>query len=198
MSCFNIENKHGNLVAKQVINSIKALHAIENVTTPANMSVNQFLLEAKEAIEGVDLGESNGESKKSPMSAKTFLNRILGCPVDIQNSIFNYFDSALEKEIATAKREGRYENGVENIDLSKRDIIEKKVDVIKLKDNRQISFNKLRVKDGMTFKEAFGIHERNKDTHLNGFYYARYGNYTYVPVLMVRASNGKKNFNRKP
>ncbi len=37
---------------------------------------------------------------------KTFLNRLLGCSVEIQNAIFEYFGSAMENEKILAKREG--------------------------------------------------------------------------------------------
>ena len=85
----------------QVISSIKNSHFLENVRVPLNYSQVQFLAEAKIALQGVDLMKAD---KK--LEVKTFLNRLLGCPVEIQNSIFEYFGSAMENEKILAKREG--------------------------------------------------------------------------------------------
>jgi len=43
---------------------------------------------------------------------KTFLNRILGMEVTMQNALFEYFSSTMQHFIAVAKREGRLESGI--------------------------------------------------------------------------------------
>ena len=86
----------------QVISSIMQLSFLDNVNVPLNFSRDQFLTEAKEALKNVDLMTVD---KRFPV--KTFLNRLLGCQVEIQNAIYEYFGSALENEIILAKREGK-------------------------------------------------------------------------------------------
>jgi hypothetical protein len=86
----------------QVISSIMHLSFLDNVNVPLNYSRGQFLTEARDALTNVDLMTVD---KKFPV--KTFLNRLLGCPVEIQNAIYEYFGSALENEIILAKREGK-------------------------------------------------------------------------------------------
>ena len=85
----------------QVIDSIMHLDFLENVQIPSNYFQAQFLAKAKQALQDVDLMMLD---KK--FEVKTFLNRLLGCPVEIQNSIFEYFGSAMENEKILAKREG--------------------------------------------------------------------------------------------
>ncbi len=46
---------------------------------------------------------------------RRFLNRILGLPVSRQNLLFNYFFATLAAEVAAAKAEGRYSEGVSDI-----------------------------------------------------------------------------------
>jgi hypothetical protein len=46
---------------------------------------------------------------------RRFLNRILGLPVARQNLLFGYFFSTLAAEVAAARAEGRYSEGVSDI-----------------------------------------------------------------------------------
>lgn len=41
-----------------------------------------------------------------------FLNRILGLEVDLQNSLFRYFNDTMDAVIKQAKRSGRYDSGI--------------------------------------------------------------------------------------
>ena len=42
----------------------------------------------------------------------TFLNRILGIEVEVQNSLFDYFTQTLEAVCRKARRDGRWDNGI--------------------------------------------------------------------------------------
>jgi hypothetical protein len=81
---------------------------------------------------------------------------------------------------------------VENVDFSLKDIINITNDRFSLKDNRMIYFKTFEIKNGMNFKEAFGIFERNNVTgNINGFYYRRYGWNAQIPHLAIKSSTGK-------
>lgn len=56
------------------------------------------------AASGKDLGD-----------VRRFLNRILGLPLFRQNLLFNYFAASLAAEIAAARAEGRYSEGVSDL-----------------------------------------------------------------------------------
>jgi hypothetical protein len=189
LSCFNIENKFGNKVVKKLVTSLLSSTLIHNVKMDFlhTYSQSEFSINAKSALIGVELTSA----ANPPLLVNKFLNRLLGCEVEIQNLIFKYFESALETEILTAKREGSFDNGVENIDLTLKEILNKKCETFKLKDHRNIYFHSFNIKDGMSFKEVFAIHEKNKSADkLNGFYYQRYGVHANMPMLAIKSSTG--------
>lgn len=49
---------------------------------------------------------------------RRFLNRLLGLPLGRQNLLFNYFAATLAAEIAAAKAEGRYSEGVSDLQVN--------------------------------------------------------------------------------
>lgn len=71
---------------------------IQDRTKDVNSSTNSSTPAAK------DLGD-----------VRRFLNRLLGLPLGKQNLLFNYFAATLAAEIAAAKAEGRYSEGVSDI-----------------------------------------------------------------------------------
>lgn len=48
---------------------------------------------------------------------RRFLNRLLGLPLGRQNLLFNYFAATLAAEIGAAKAEGRYSEGVSDLQV---------------------------------------------------------------------------------
>ena len=73
----------------------------------------------REAMINADLIKSEKRSahflaveKGSLASMSRFLNRLLGLPVELQNSVFSYFSDTLLAVIAEAKRCGKYEGGI--------------------------------------------------------------------------------------
>ena len=94
-------------------------------------------------------------------TVKTFLNRILGCEVKIQNKLFDYFVAVLNSEIDLAKKENRYDEGINEIDLTKKDIIGETSETFLLKDDREVSLHTIQVKAGMPWSEVFELYEKN-------------------------------------
>jgi hypothetical protein len=45
-------------------------------------------------------------------SINKFLNRLLGCPVELQNAIFTFFSDVLAAVILEAKRTGKWDMGI--------------------------------------------------------------------------------------
>lgn len=58
---------------------------------------------------------SSTPAAKDLGDVRRFLNRLLGLPLGKQNLLFNYFAATLAAEIAAAKAEGRYSEGVSDI-----------------------------------------------------------------------------------
>jgi hypothetical protein len=62
-------------------------------------------------------GPTQGMTKKARDvgDVRRFLNRLLGLPVGVQSLLFNYFNATLQAEIAAAKREGRFTEGLADL-----------------------------------------------------------------------------------
>ena len=76
-----------------------------------------FMRDAREALLGVGmivLNKSNNTAypDKDYNSINKFLNRLLGCPVELQNALFTYFSSVLAAVILEAKRTGKWDMGI--------------------------------------------------------------------------------------
>ena len=50
--------------------------------------------------------------ERESLNMSRFLNRLLGLPVDLQNSVFSYFADTLVAIIVDAKRLGRWDGGI--------------------------------------------------------------------------------------
>ena len=150
-----------------------------------------FFSEAKQALNGVDLNPFLSKAAKK-ITVKTFLNRLLGCNVEIQNALFNYFESALEAEIALAKKEGRFDEGINDMDLSNRDILKHFIEEYTLKDKRKVDLHFICVKVGLPWHLCEEIYKKNitDGVNKNGFYYPYEGKYYDVPYLAVQSSTG--------
>ena len=77
------------------------------------------IADAREAMINADMLKLNKGSShqvimenESLITMPRFLNRLLGLPVDLQNSVFSYFADTLHAIIAIAKRRGEYDGGI--------------------------------------------------------------------------------------
>ena len=78
-----------------------------------------YIADAREAMINADMLKLNKRfshqvilEKESLITMPRFLNRLLGLPVDLQNSVFSYFADTLHAIIAIAKRSGKYDGGI--------------------------------------------------------------------------------------
>ncbi|KAH8374146.1 hypothetical protein KR200_000653, partial [Drosophila serrata] len=116
LSQFNIDNKYGRQALETVMRTIMGYEA-PLVPPPTDYS-GEFFKDIAGALVGVGI-IVNTESHPGVLSLdkdynniSKFLNRILGCPVDLQNRLFKYFTDTMTAIIQQAKRGGRFDLGI--------------------------------------------------------------------------------------
>lgn len=116
LSQFNIDNKYGRQALETVMRTIMGY---ETPLVPPPTDYNgEFFKDIAGALVGVGI-IVNSESHPGVLSLdkdynniSKFLNRILGCPVDLQNRLFKYFTDTMTAIINQAKRGGRFDLGI--------------------------------------------------------------------------------------
>ena len=124
LSRFNIDNKYGRVALENVIKSICGLEK-PLAKIPSSYCGDNFFADARLALNGVGIINlttnklPNGTQQvinafpdKDYTNINKFLNRLLGCPVNLQNAIFNYFSDVLAAVILDAKRTGKWDMGI--------------------------------------------------------------------------------------
>ncbi|KAH8331899.1 hypothetical protein KR067_001921, partial [Drosophila pandora] len=116
LSQFNIDNKYGRQALETVMRTIMGYES-PLVPPPTDYS-GEFFKDIAGALVGVGI-IVNSESHPGVLSLdkdynniSKFLNRILGCPVDLQNRLFKYFTDTMTAIILQAKRGGRFDLGI--------------------------------------------------------------------------------------
>ena len=75
-----------------------------------------FRVRAREALNGMALGLGNLQKIGSGAERlKRFMNRILGCSLDVQDEMFNFFSQLMEHFIEQDKLIGKYEEGISDV-----------------------------------------------------------------------------------
>ena len=115
LSRFNIDNKYGRSALENVIRSICNLEK-PMAKIPKNYAGN-FMKDARDALLGVGMIICNPISNsfypdKDYNNINKFLNRLLGCPVHLQNALFTFFSDVLSAVILDAKRNGKWDMGI--------------------------------------------------------------------------------------
>ncbi|RNA15152.1 strawberry notch-like isoform X1, partial [Brachionus plicatilis] len=136
---------------------------------------------AREALHGVGMIVSNKKGSAYPEkdynNINKFLNRLLGCPVNLQNAIFTFFSDVLTTVILQAKRSGKWDMGI--MDLGSNNEIatrkETKFYVLNNKSDtcRKVELHTVLVERGINWEKALEIYRQNlKNSSSNeiGFY----------------------------
>ena len=161
-----------NQAVQSVVGSLKTSQLLDNVAPPPQHQSEVY----RDALEGIDMGFKTAATTRPVTSVKLFLNRLLGCTCTIQNEIFEYFERALEAEIILAKKEARFEECINEFDLSSKEIVSNVTNSYLLSDSRTIQLSRMLVRLGMNWDEASDLYTKtNADDGLNGFYYPTFG-----------------------
>ncbi|KPM11668.1 strawberry notch-like protein [Sarcoptes scabiei] len=122
LSQFNIDTKYGRQALEMIMKHISGNFAdVKPVVPVPDTYSGDFIEDCREGLAGVGLITIDRKTglivlDKDYANINKFLNRILGLEVELQNSLFRYFNDTMETLIKQAKRSGRYDSGI--IDLS--------------------------------------------------------------------------------
>ena len=111
LSQFNIDTKYGRSALESSMRAIME-YEIPLVASP----YKDFFFEIRRALIGVAMITEDPSGyqilEKDYNNMSKFMNRILGLPVELQNTLFKYFTDTLDAVIAQAKKAGRYDLGI--------------------------------------------------------------------------------------
>jgi len=128
LSRFNIDNKYGRLALDSTFKSIMGYEA--PIVPPPSDYEGDFFKDIADGLVGVGLITQDDNNRgvltldKGYNDMSKFLNRILGMPVRQQNLLFKYFTDTLNSIIDTAKKTGRYDQGILDVGLTAEDHVE--------------------------------------------------------------------------
>ncbi|EFX68493.1 hypothetical protein DAPPUDRAFT_114526 [Daphnia pulex] len=81
---FNVETEYGQAAVKAILEAVMGRNINPIVSPPADYE-GKFFRDAKVGLENVGITDSND------INVTVFLNRLLGMPVDLQKTLFQYF-----------------------------------------------------------------------------------------------------------
>ncbi|XP_017146196.1 protein strawberry notch isoform X2 [Drosophila miranda] len=161
LSQFNIDNKYGRQALETVMRTIMGYEA--PLVPPPTDYNGEFFKDIAGALVGVGI-IVNSESNPGVLSLdkdynniSKFLNRILGCPVDLQNRLFKYFTDTMTAIINQAKRGGRFDLGIVDLGAAGENVIRVRLIRFMRKHATGVAPTELhtvRVERGMIWQEA--------------------------------------------
>ena len=184
LSQFNFDSTYGKMALKTLYANIVQLsfpsgvsfaEVIEGSETGKSYSLDEFLKIMRECVikmDVIDLNLLGASVKQVDMhNVPKFLNRILGLSVEKQNLIFSYFFETMKALIRSAKRDGRYCEGLTDVKGSSITLL-KEPDIVFSNSQHSTSVTKhvtLCIDRGISWDKAmefYGNHSGKND----GFY----------------------------
>lgn len=133
--------------------------------------------DARTALAGVGLIQLDASSPGQAWPDKDFnqinrfLNRLLGCPVLLQNAIFQFFSDVMAAVILEAKRNGRWDLGI--LDLGSNDENQDAPDLVETRlftlshncettSRRVVEMHTVLVERGLTWEKAVNMYDESR------------------------------------
>jgi hypothetical protein len=225
---FNFDNSYGKQALKNLYNGVMREtlpHGVtlEGICKTAGLSEGEvptpetFHGEMKEAV--LLLGVASGSIdtfvvvfEKELKDVSRFLNRVLGLRIHLQNLLFAYFVECTQVVVAQAKLEGRYSEGVTDIQASSVTLARPPQEVFAVSGiNKPSTMHTHVILDrGVTWEAANRLLEESPSHEDNGFYRSKreqFGRNLYLLALqkdtaphlfhLIRPNTGRSYFEEK-
>ncbi|PIK62947.1 hypothetical protein BSL78_00074 [Apostichopus japonicus] len=194
---FNFDTVYGRNALKTMYNSIlyRQLPAGVNLEKilGKDQGFDEFIIQMQECLVLMGILETmNSHSIKDAYikDVSKFLNRILGLKVKKQNMIFNFFYECMQANIAAAKKEGRYSEGLLDITASSINIVGQPTEVFK-DANKSTPTRHVSLTVDRAFLEMAVERLKTLEGNRNGFYMSRQERFGRHLVLLATKKGEK-------
>ena len=157
----------GKAVPDFIVDAFPGMRPADSITT--------FLEEARRALDAAGFCQS--QYAKSNSKLKTFLNRVLGVSLELQNVIFRYFMHLMTERINKDKNSGEYQEGIVDIAgsvievMKEQDLFEcprtgAKTTRVLLRTDRGLSWDKATemLKEHIEYAKEKGLEDKDSGT----------------------------------
>ncbi|XP_017068055.2 protein strawberry notch homolog 1 [Drosophila eugracilis] len=179
LSQFNIDNSIGRNALDTVMQQLVNAKPVDPAEIPQSYE-GDFLYDCSVSMAGVGMLNVREEDKvkvfsveKDSSNISKFLNRILGCRVEIQNALFKFFLDKMYTLIMQMKRTGRFDLGI--LDLDAHGASVKSVKLMRFIRNHATGtaateLHTVTVERGMSFEAALAKYRKEGQHEHDGFY----------------------------
>lgn len=192
LSQFNIDTKYGRTALESTMRAV-----MEYDVPLVNPPNKNFFYEVRKVLIGVAMITEDPQGymilEKDYNNMGKFMNRILGLPVELQNTLFKYFTDTLDAVISQAKKAGRYDLGILDLgtggDLVKR----VKVDTFMQKHATGVAKTELHtvlVERGLSWEAALEKTEECSDED-EGFYLSSQARNNRKTAILAVSDTGR-------
>ncbi|EDV57981.1 protein strawberry notch homolog 1 [Drosophila erecta] len=179
LSQFNIDNSIGRSALENVMQLLTSDKPLDQSQVPQSYK-GDFLYDCCVAMAGVGMINVREENKvkvfsveKDSNNISKFLNRILGCRVEVQNALFKFFLDKMYSLIMQMKRTGRFDLGI--LDLDAHGASVKSIKLMRFIRNHATGtaateLHTVTVERGMSFETALAKYRKEVQHEHEGFY----------------------------
>ncbi|EDV95999.1 GH16004 [Drosophila grimshawi] len=179
LSKFNIDNNIGRCALENVLQQITGEKPLEKIHIPESYK-GDFSFDCCVALSGVGMlsvtvnkGQQIFVIEKDSYNIPKFLNRILGCRVEVQNALFKFFLNKMYSLILQMKRSGHFDLGILDLDAHGANVTAMKLIRFIRKHATGIAATELhtmQVVRGMSFEQALTKFNKEERQEHEGFY----------------------------
>ncbi|KAH8410036.1 hypothetical protein KR009_004503 [Drosophila setifemur] len=179
LSQFNIDNSIGRSALENVLQQLTGEKPLDHAHVPESYK-GDFIYDCGVAMAGVGMLNVREENKvkvftveKDSNNISKFLNRILGCRVEIQNALFKFFLDRMYSLIMQMKRIGRFDLGI--LDLDAHGASVKSIRLMRFirkhaTGTAATELHTVKVERGMSFETALAKFRKEARHEHDGFY----------------------------